>query len=638
MSSTGLNPVTLTAHVVAMPDHSDEVLEHHWCQISERVQRPNGCQVLKLSSSEIDMLGHRGEQYFKQKASLLMNGNAEFYVDGHNCDRFYLGIGDNLVRHFALTIQVSHGSRFPVLLPAPAPSVTNNPTHQPAIDPSSSSLQPQMPSHEFNYKPPPQAPQYPASPFEQSNMMPPRFPAIVDSINYQSNKCTTAASSNLGIPKALGNKETHQENQNEDNQQDNDKKNGKEPHVKRPSNPWILYRSSQHHIVARSQPKGTPNGDISKIISSQWKSMSKEEKKPWFDLFQTQKAEHKRLHPDYVFHPHGKNPTNKKAKTSSPGVGGVENTGSSRNGAKQPLSNGSVTQQDFTGQAFTQGGFATQYFAPRHIINEWEANTPNVGRSPFLPQMNNNMFLPESNNTSTGNILSLPGSNNTGANNNFFLPEQNNTSTGNILSLPESNNTGANNNMFLPEPDNTSTGNILSLPGSNNTVANNNFFLPEQNNTSTGNILSPPESNNTGTYNNFFLPEPDNASADSSLYSPELDNTNANNSLSLPELDNASADSSLSLPELDNASGATSLYSPEQDNTNADNSLSLPELDNASGAGSLSLPELDNNHADNGLPLLENELSLDNILGNDISYEQFDMGLWELNELKWQSP
>ncbi|KAI8627158.1 high mobility group box domain-containing protein [Xylariaceae sp. FL1651] len=75
-----------------------------------------------------------------------------------------------------------------------------------------------------------------------------------------------------------------------------------EERVKRPPNAWILYRQYHHpHVTARYP--GIHNSQVSKIISSQWQAMTDHDKKPWYQRARARAEEHKRLHPDWKYHP-----------------------------------------------------------------------------------------------------------------------------------------------------------------------------------------------------------------------------------------------------------------------------------------------------------------------------------------------
>lgn len=74
-------------------------------------------------------------------------------------------------------------------------------------------------------------------------------------------------------------------------------------HIKRPRNAFILFRS--HAVLQGLVPKDVEkdHGNISRIISHIWKSLSEEERQVWDAEAEKEKAEHRRLYPDYKYKP-----------------------------------------------------------------------------------------------------------------------------------------------------------------------------------------------------------------------------------------------------------------------------------------------------------------------------------------------
>jgi hypothetical protein len=114
-------------------------------------------------------------------------------------------------------------------------------------------------------------------------------------------------------------------------------KKGDAEYVKRPENAFILFRRKcveerlQEQEAAEAaakadatspKPKRTRQADLSKMISTQWRSLSAAERTHWEDMAKEKKREHERLHPGYVYRPQRKEtkkpaapaPANKKGK------------------------------------------------------------------------------------------------------------------------------------------------------------------------------------------------------------------------------------------------------------------------------------------------------------------------------------
>ncbi|KAJ2308029.1 hypothetical protein IWW54_004194, partial [Coemansia sp. RSA 2705] len=71
--------------------------------------------------------------------------------------------------------------------------------------------------------------------------------------------------------------------------------------IKRPPNPFIIYRSQRHNELVKLYKGG--NKVISKMIAAEWHSFSPEEKKKYEDQAAVKKHEHEQLYPNYKFMP-----------------------------------------------------------------------------------------------------------------------------------------------------------------------------------------------------------------------------------------------------------------------------------------------------------------------------------------------
>ena len=75
--------------------------------------------------------------------------------------------------------------------------------------------------------------------------------------------------------------------------------------VRRPPNPWILYRCDKAKALKQEKP-GMPilrQADLSKVISAMWRAETPEVRAHYERLADIKKAEHLVAHPDYRFQP-----------------------------------------------------------------------------------------------------------------------------------------------------------------------------------------------------------------------------------------------------------------------------------------------------------------------------------------------
>lgn len=78
--------------------------------------------------------------------------------------------------------------------------------------------------------------------------------------------------------------------------------------IPRPCNAWILFRT--HYVQTATRQIGDPvPGSRAKVTedsqtaSEMWKSMSPEEKAPWYELSEEKKREHQEQYPNYKYKP-----------------------------------------------------------------------------------------------------------------------------------------------------------------------------------------------------------------------------------------------------------------------------------------------------------------------------------------------
>ncbi|KAJ8130468.1 hypothetical protein O1611_g3165 [Lasiodiplodia mahajangana] len=286
-----------------MSPFTEDSVKEYWDDTVKQLDAHTETRTIKLSLRVFHKLGIHGQNYFKHGASLALNGPAEFYADGSDPDRVYLGIGDELIRQYHFTVAHSHGCSMPVMVPPPVP-MTPRPQHITNFPLAQARLP--MPYQGFNYQTPPQAPRYPMQSPGLMLMMSPTpgsLSAQKRNVNGQ------PIQNNLPpTPQSLGPVNNAQDDEDEEVNEEN--------HVKRPPNAFMFFRQEQAPIVARENP-GVHNGAISKLVSAKWRSLSRQQQQPWYDKQAEAAEEHKRLHPGWKFTP-GQKKGKRPAKRARP--------------------------------------------------------------------------------------------------------------------------------------------------------------------------------------------------------------------------------------------------------------------------------------------------------------------------------
>jgi len=99
------------------------------------------------------------------------------------------------------------------------------------------------------------------------------------------------------------------------------KKNSDQPHIPRPRNAFILFRSA---FIEQKNGKelASKQQNLSRIAAMVWKSMNAAEQDPWYKLAAEEKQAHYAANPGYTFQPTGRGEIKKKTRkpTTEPAV------------------------------------------------------------------------------------------------------------------------------------------------------------------------------------------------------------------------------------------------------------------------------------------------------------------------------
>ncbi|KAG8808966.1 hypothetical protein FRB91_011992 [Serendipita sp. 411] len=99
------------------------------------------------------------------------------------------------------------------------------------------------------------------------------------------------------------------------------KKNTDAPHVPRPRNAFILFRSA---FIEQKNGKelASKQQNVSRIAALVWKSMNSAEQDPWYKLAAEEKQAHYAANPGYTFQPSGRGDLKKKTRkpTTEPAI------------------------------------------------------------------------------------------------------------------------------------------------------------------------------------------------------------------------------------------------------------------------------------------------------------------------------
>ncbi|KAK0418035.1 hypothetical protein QR680_013339 [Steinernema hermaphroditum] len=98
--------------------------------------------------------------------------------------------------------------------------------------------------------------------------------------------------------------------------------NGDQHYIKRPLNAYMMWTREERKKILADDPKKKMH-DISREMGERWKSMTDQQKKPYFEKAKAQKAEHKKMlkeHPNWLYQP---NKSKGRSKKASPATNGA---------------------------------------------------------------------------------------------------------------------------------------------------------------------------------------------------------------------------------------------------------------------------------------------------------------------------
>uniref|UniRef100_A0A1I7ZQC7 Sex-determining region Y protein n=1 Tax=Steinernema glaseri TaxID=37863 RepID=A0A1I7ZQC7_9BILA len=98
--------------------------------------------------------------------------------------------------------------------------------------------------------------------------------------------------------------------------------NGDQHYIKRPLNAYMMWTREERKKILAIDPKKKMH-DISREMGERWKSMTDQQKKPYFERAKAQKAEHKKMlkeHPNWLYQPNKSKGRSKKLSPSTNGT------------------------------------------------------------------------------------------------------------------------------------------------------------------------------------------------------------------------------------------------------------------------------------------------------------------------------
>ena len=117
------------------------------------------------------------------------------------------------------------------------------------------------------------------------------------------------------------------------------------PHVKRPSNAFLLFRSAEHRTLTAAERKLSQGTLLKEVITPRWHALSPTERAVWYQRAEEVKAQHAIDNPDYKYAPGASKAS--KARTPQKSNNPVAHTAGTGNGSS-PMPTTRLAQPSFS--------------------------------------------------------------------------------------------------------------------------------------------------------------------------------------------------------------------------------------------------------------------------------------------------